>query len=257
MEVEKDDIINVAMVGYYNTLPFLYGLQENSLFNLILDIPSKCMDYYSTGSADIALVPVATLLNRTDYEIITDYCIGCNGSVRTVSLFSNDDLQSLNKIYLDEDSRTSQQLVKILCERFWNINPSFEETNVKSIRSENLKQNEAVLMIGDKVFEAEESFRYSYDLGIEWKKFTNLPFAFAVWISRKQINPAIVNELNKALSRGVENINLVLQKHNSLAMKIDLSEYFSRYIDFHFDQDKKEALNLFFSFNQKAIPVDD
>jgi chorismate dehydratase len=243
------------MVGYYNTLPFLYGLQDNSLFNLILDIPSKCMDYYSEGAADIALVPIASLLDRSDYKIITDYCIGCNGSVRTVSLFSNDDLQTVNKIYLDEDSRTSQKLVKILCERFWKIEPIFEEINVRNIRPEILKSNEAVLMIGDKVFEMEESFKYNYDLGVEWKKFTNLPFAFAVWISRKQTHPEIIKELNNALSIGVENISLVLQKHSSLAMKIKLSEYFSQFIDYHLDKDKKEALEIFFSFNQKAIPI--
>ena len=243
------------MVGYYNTLPFLFGLQDDQRFNLILDIPSKCMDYYSNGSADIALVPVASLLERSDYNIITDYCIGCNGSVRTVNLFSNDALQGVNKIYLDEDSRTSQNLVKILCERYWKINPRFEEINVRNKRPEDLKHNEAVLMIGDKVFEMEEFFTYNYDLGIEWKKFTNLPFAFAVWISRKQVNPEIIKELNNALSQGVENISLVLQKHSTLAMKIELSEYFSQYIDFHFDREKKEALKLFFSLNKKVIPI--
>ena len=160
------------MVGYYNTFPFLYGLKQNDSYNLILDIPSKCMDYFDRGEADIALVPVAALLERTDYEIVTDYCIGCIGAVRTVSLFSNDDLEDITKIYLDKDSRTSQLLVKTLCENSWNILPSFEECNVRNLNSKELNSNEAVLMIGDKVFELEDSYKYNYDLGVEWQKLT-------------------------------------------------------------------------------------
>jgi len=238
------------MVGYYNTLPFLYGLKQNDAFNLILDIPSKCMDYYDRGEADIALVPVVTLLERTDYEIVTDYCIGCVGAVRTVSLFSNENLEGVTKIYLDKDSRTSQLLVKTLCKKLWNIRPSFEECNVHNIRPEELNANEAVLMIGDKVFEVEDSFQNNYDLGVEWQKLTGLPFAFAVWIARNDIAPSFVKQLNHALSLGVNNIDAVLEQNKTLATKIDLSEYFSKYIDFHFNSEKEKALNLFYEYNK-------
>lgn len=242
--------INIAMVGYYNTLPFLYGLKQSSAFKLILDIPSRCIDYFENQDVDIALVPVATLLERTDFKIVTDYCIGCKGAVRTVSLFSNEKLDKVTKIYLDQDSRTSQLLVKTLCEKLWNIQPIFEECNVRNIRTEELPYNEAVLMIGDKVFELEDSFQYNYDLGLEWQKLTNLPFAFAVWIARKDVDESIIAELNRALSQGVNNINSVLEENKTLSTKVNLSEYFNKFIDFHFDSEKEKALNLFFDYNR-------
>ena len=74
------------MVGYYNTLPFLHGLEQQNTFDIRLDIPSKCITYFDSGDVDIALVPVGNLLERSDYEIITDFCIGCVGEVRTVCL---------------------------------------------------------------------------------------------------------------------------------------------------------------------------
>lgn len=243
------------MVGYYNTLPFLFGLEKSNAFNLILDIPSKCMDYYISGEADVALVPIGTLLNRTDFKIVTDYCIGCNGAVRTVCLFSNNKVGNITKVYLDKDSRTSQLLVKVLCERIWRIDPLFEEIDVRHIKSHTLDSNEAVLMIGDKVFGAESTFKYRYDLGIEWQRMTDLPFAFAVWIARENVSLEIIEKLNLTLSRGVDNIEEVLIQNKALATKIDLSEYFKKYIDFQYDEAKQKALQLFFEMNQRATAL--
>lgn len=244
------------MVGYFNTLPFLHGLKNNSNFNLILDIPSKCMDYFESMKADIALVPIATLLDRKDYNIITDYCIGCNGVVRTVSLFSNTQIKEVNKIFLDTDSRTSQKLVKILCANLWHIEPEFIECDVRGMRPTDLKANEAVLMIGDKVFGKEEAFQFNYDLGEEWKNLTGLPFAFAVWISRQAVDPKIIDDLNQTIGLGVDNIDEVVKDNNTVASYINLSDYFKSNIDFKLDSKKKKAFELFFEYNAVELNVD-
>ena len=236
----------IAMVNYYNTLPFLYGLEEDSQFNLIMDIPSRCMTYFESDEADIALVPVATLLHKEDYQIITDYCIGCEGKVKTVCLFSNVDIQSVEKIYLDKDSRTSQLLVKVLCEKYWQINPVFVEVDVRNMNAKTLGVSEAVLMIGDKVFGKENEFKCSYDLGEEWKKMTGLPFAFAVWVARPEIPKEAILRLNGMISKGVNAIDKVVEKHRNLDLKFNLDQYFQKYIDYNFKSDKKESLDLFF-----------
>ena len=237
------------MVGYYNTLPFLHGLNEREEFNLILDRPSECIHYYDEHKVDIALVPVATLLERDDYKIVTDYCIGCIGEVRTVSLFTNGKIDRIRKIYLDQDSRTSQFLVKILCNEAWHIDPIFEERNVREIDGHSLADDEAVLMIGDKVFENEDGYHQHYDLGVEWERLTDLPFTFAVWIARPDVEDSVLHRLNEALGIGVNNIDQVLHMNKSLATKIDLEKYFTDYIDFHFDEAKKNAFKAFNSYH--------
>ena len=47
------------------------------------------------------------------------------------------------------------------------------------------QEGDAFLLIGDKVFDHEDEFIYSYDLAAEWREATGLPFAFAVWVARK------------------------------------------------------------------------
>lgn len=232
------------MVGYHNTLPFTYGLNKNKeSFNVILDIPSKCISYYDSGEADVALVPVAELLNRSDFQVITDYCIGCNGEVETVCIYSDHPIRELSKIYLDSDSRTSQLLAKILVRKHWYHKVSYEEVDVKSVSK--LNESEGILMIGDKAFGVDSSYKYVYDLGHEWQLMTGLPFVFALWIGRRKLTSNEVSNLNSVLSLGVVNIDAVLEHNNGLLDKVNLKDYYTQYIDFHFDSDKKKAFDLY------------
>lgn len=251
--VEK---LNIAMVGYHNTLPFLYGLQKaEDHYNLILDVPSKCMDYFLRGEADIALVPVATLLEADNYKVITDYCIGCVGAVGTVCLYSHQPVDTLDTIWLDSDSRTSQLLTKVLCEHSWGVDVEYKEVNARTIKPENVPNNTGILMIGDKAFGMGKKFKYTYDLGTEWQSMTNLPFAFAVWIAKPDVSHDAINKLNESLAIGVDNIELVLESNRALANKINLQSYFEEYIDYAYDEDKKRALEVYRELGGKLVHV--
>ncbi len=240
----EDSKMTIAMVGYYNTLPMLKGLQENTdKYEVILDVPSRCMDYYIDGTTDVALVPVAALLECEEYELITDYCIGCDGMVKTVCVFANREISELKKIYLDSDSRTSQLLVRILCQSYWYIDPIFEQ--IDASESIKLKDGEGILMIGDKVFGSQDMYIYSYDLGVEWKRLTGLPFAFAVWIGRPGMDVNLISNLNSVFAIGVDDIDGVICDNNDLNKNLDLKKYFEQYIDYHFDDNKKKAFQLF------------
>ncbi len=254
MSVEKIEKLNIAMVGYHNTLPFLYGLEKaRDHYHLILDVPSKCMDYYKNSEADVALVPVATLLEleAEDYRLITDYCIGCVGAVGTVCLYAHLPIDKLDTIWLDSDSRTSQLLTKVLCEHHWGIDVKFEEIDARTINHKDVPQNTGVLMIGDKAFGADNDYVYTYDLGVEWQSMTNLSFVFAVWIAKPHVDDEKIAELNKNLALGVDNIEIVLEHNQSLANKVNLRSYFEKYIDYTYDQDKKRAFELYTELGRK------
>jgi len=98
----KENILSIAMVGYLNTVPLVHGLQSSSEeYNIKLDVPASCYRYFNDGEVDVALVPVGVLPLMPQVKIVTDYCIGCDGEVRTVCLFSNTKLEDINTIYLD------------------------------------------------------------------------------------------------------------------------------------------------------------
>src|ERR1039458_6553628 len=104
------DKIKISVVSYLNSKPFIYGLQHSTFLNEIdlqLDIPSVCAQKLIDGQVDIGLIPVAALPQLKDPYIITDYCIGAEGKVASVMLYSNVPLHEITAILLDYQSKTS------------------------------------------------------------------------------------------------------------------------------------------------------
>ena len=106
----------LAMVSYLNSKPFEFGLKNINQddFEINMATPAKCASLFANGDVDIALIPVGALTDLKSYEIISDFCIGCDGEVRTVCIFSNIELAKCKKLLLDYYSRTSYLLLKIL-----------------------------------------------------------------------------------------------------------------------------------------------
>ena len=61
--------------------------------------PAACAEAYKANRVDIALVPVGALMGIGEYQMITDFCIGCDQEVRTVCLMSNQNIQDIHTIY--------------------------------------------------------------------------------------------------------------------------------------------------------------
>ncbi|MFR7708029.1 MAG: MqnA/MqnD/SBP family protein [Alistipes inops] len=140
-----------------------------------------------------------------DAEIVTNYCIGAEKSVRTVTVMSNVPIGEATVIHLDSHSMTSALLVRILAAELWHIRPEWRELTDYSA-AEHPAEGEAFLFIGDKVFGYEGKFRYTYDLADCWRELTGKPFVFAVWVARKGSAPELIDALESSLELGVERI---------------------------------------------------
>ena len=153
--------VNVAIVSYLNTLPFIYGFKNHKVgknFNLILATPRECADLFIDGKVDISLLPVGVLPSLSDYKIISNYCIGCDGPVRTVCLFYLNSIDDVTEILLDSDSRTSVLLIQILMKKFYKRKIRFIPT-VFGNSNFILKDHQGILAIGDKTFELEKIYK--------------------------------------------------------------------------------------------------
>ncbi|RLD77334.1 MAG: ABC transporter substrate-binding protein [Bacteroidetes bacterium] len=241
--------LKISAVSYLNTLPFLYGIKNSGLTEKIIfeqDIPSICASKLLNNEVDIALVPIAVIPLLKESYIISNYCIGASGKVKTVLLLSDVPLNEIKSIYLDYQSKTSVNLIRILAKKYWKINPDWKKTT-KGYEKK-IKGNNAGLIIGDRTFHLEKNYKYVFDLAEEWEKFTELPFVFAAWVSNKPIDKKFVKEFNKALLYGLENIEQVVSEFYAAFpdCKIDMHKYFTQYISYELDNAKKQAMKLFF-----------
>ena len=118
--------IKVTAVSYLNTKPLLYGLLHHPIseqIDLQIDIPADCAQKLIDDEVDLALVPVATIPLLDNPQIISDFCIGTEGAVKTVCIFAERPIEELDYIYLDFHSRTSVQLTRLLLQEYWQFSP--------------------------------------------------------------------------------------------------------------------------------------
>ena len=241
--------VRLSAVNYINTKPFIYGLIQAGMedeLEMHKDIPAVCADKLMNDEVDLALIPVAALTNMKQHYIVSDYCIGCDGEVKTVCLYTNNPIEEVNRIYLDTHSRTSVALTKILVHEYWKkkdmvYHPIYE------IEKAIVDEDSAILAIGDKTIGMDSKYRFTYDLGVAWKDMTGLPFVFAVWAANKKLAPAFLNRFNTALAEGLSHIKELLFILPEQEADFDLKKYFEESISYTLDEKKKEALTLFLS----------
>lgn len=241
--------IRISAVRYANTYPFIYGLAETGFDKKVIietDHPADCAAKLITGRSDIGLIPVAAIPLLKESHIISDFCIGANGRVRTVQLMSNTDFRDIKTVYLDYRSGTSVNLVKVLAKNKWKTEFNWRGTS-EDFDFVHIKEKEGIVLIGDQCFEFENNYRFKYDLAWEWKDFTGLPFVFACWTSNRVLPAGFTEEFNSALKTGVNNIDMVVKQFgNTGSIKgSNLKEYLTQNIDFNLNAEKRKALKLF------------
>jgi len=245
------DKIKISVVRYANSYPFIFGLTHSGFDKKVIintDHPADCAAKLASNIVDIGLIPVAALPMLNEYHIISDFCIGTNGKVKTVMTLSYSLFDKIDTIYLDYRSLTSVNLVQILAKNYWNREFNWIKTN-ENFDFTKINKNEAVTLIGDQCFEYEKHFNYGIDLALEWKNFTGLPFVFACWVANKQIDREFIDEFSCALKLGVENISAVVAEmgQTSIIKGAELEQYLTENIDYKLNADKKKALELFLS----------
>ena len=249
----------ISIVSYLNSKPFLFGLnrwKEASGFKTRLDNPAKIVTNLSSGISDVGLIPVAGLADLNEYQIVSNYCIGAVGKVRTVVLASDVPLEKIETVLMDYQSRSSVLLAKILAKNFWE--KSFKWGNTGEGFQHNLiAGTTAAIVIGDRVFGIEGKYKYSYDLSEEWNKFTGLPFVFAVWAATKNVSPKFEKSFNDALKYGIDNISEIVKTEQSKFPEVDILGYFDKNISFQLDDKKRAGMNKFLELAKKLELVNE
>jgi chorismate dehydratase len=250
--IALDRKIRVGAVSYLNTKPLLYGIENSPVIDeisLITEYPARIAEMLLLDEIDIGLVPVSIIPQMKEYHINTRYCIGSDGPVASVCLFSEVPVQDIRTVILDYQSRTSVALAEILFEKHWKQNPVFVSADHDFLME--IRGTTAAVVIGDRALEQRKKSTYFYDLGEEWKKMTGLPFVFAAWISNKVLDPAWIRRFEDANAFGIQNISRVLDI--LMINDFDLHTYFTQYLSYDLNEKKKEGLELFLSMLKNKV----
>ncbi|MCC7524606.1 MAG: menaquinone biosynthesis protein [Chitinophagaceae bacterium] len=239
--------LNLGVIDYLNVKPLLYGIKHSPVIheiNIRETYPAKLAAMLLSGEVDLGIVPVAIIPEMNEWYMVSDYCIGCNGAVATVCLFSEVPVNRIETVLLDYHSKTSVALAKILLKQYWKINPEFVHTHNDGFRKE-ITGTTAAIVIGDRAFEQRSKSSYVYDLGEAWKNFTGLPFVFAAWIANKPLPEKFIRDFNAANALGLQHIGEVVRE--SGFKLFDLNQYYRYNVNYILDEQKKKGLTTFLS----------
>jgi len=242
-------------VSYLNTKPLLYGIKRHPVINdmeLVEDYPSRIAQMLIDDEVDLGLIPVAAVLKLPHWNIVSDYCIGSNGPVASVCIFSEKPMDQIERVYLDYQSRTSVSLARVLLKEYWKKEVAFINATSEDFRDQ-IKGTTAGVIIGDRALAQRQKSNYIYDLGEAWKQHTGLPFVFAAWISNKELPAGFMKAFNEANRLGLENISEVIQS-NPFPL-FDLDQYYRKFIDYSLDEEKRKGMDLFLQKLGQLKPV--
>ena len=240
--------MQIGAVSYLNSRPLIEGL-EGLLpsANLVLDYPSRLADALSNGQLDVALIPSIEYFRRPGYEVISDACVAARGEVLSVKLYCRVHPGQIRTLALDEGSRTSAALTKVILAERYGVIPKTEPLRMESATTDS--SADAVLLIGDRAMHSpEESFVEVMDLGQFWYDWTGLPFVFAMWVARREVNTEGVDEaLSHARDLGIANVADIAREE---APRLGISEtlahkYLTRNLHYHLTSAERSGLKLF------------
>ena len=256
--------ISMGAVSYLNSKPLIHQLPLESLCHrLTLDFPSRLADGLRKNVYDIALVPSIEYLlgndgdwrtNHHGYQIISNACVAARGEVMSVKIYFRKEPGDVKTMALDEGSRTSATLGKILLAEKYGVLPV---THPLPLSSNPWNDNaDAILVIGDRAMHSplknpdQKEFVTIWDLSMEWVTWTGLPFVFAMWVAHEDLPQAdrIASYLENIRDNGLRHLQEIsIEEAPKLKISSSLAEeYLSSHLHFYMTSAEKNGLELYF-----------
>lgn len=203
--------MRVGRIPYVNCYP-VYGAIDRGIVPLSAEIvegvPTHLNAQMAAGALDVSVISaVEYARDAQSYLLLPDLAISCDGPVRSVALFARRPASELSgrRVLVSRSSMTSVALLELLFANVWDARPTFvpadaELTDIAGFADEDhdarLVIGDAALRLGARLQDADDrnelldrlGYRYAYDLGAEWKRWTGLPFVFAVWVARRAVD---------------------------------------------------------------------
>jgi chorismate dehydratase len=228
--------------------------------------PAECADRLASGTADVGLVPIASLATNPGLRILPGCTIASKGRVRSLLLVrrASQPLQALRSVAADTASRTTIAHARILFGHWNNKNVPF--LPMAAGLDAMLALADAAILIGDPALLAleERANRYErtgellvyHDLAQEWRTLTGLPFVSAVWAAAQGSlsNERVTEDFVQSRIHGLENIDaLVAEWSRRIPIPAaTIRAYLTTNIHYILDEECIEAMRVFFRMAAEA-----
>ena len=269
--------MRIGRIPYVNCYP-VYGAIDRGIVpvagELIDGVPSHLNRLMASDALDLSVVSaVEYARDPSRYLLLPDLAISCDGPVRSVLLFSTVPAEELEgrRVLVSRSSMTSVALLELLCEAVWKVRPVLEPADVESPAAAEPedahhrrgagKTAAARLVIGDAALrfgfgspvhdDAAAGAPFVYDLGAEWKRWTGLPFVFAVWVARRGLPVAESLAAHASLIQsrdwGLRHIEtLAVQAHETTGVSLETCRRYLSDLDYGLSYGHLAGLTEFF-----------
>ncbi|HEX2223854.1 MAG TPA: menaquinone biosynthesis protein [Thermoanaerobaculia bacterium] len=252
--------LRVGIVNYLNSKPLAWGFLKGhhaDLFTPSYHPPSQVARMLEQGNLDVGLIPSIEVQRIPDLRVLSGLCVSSAHEVRSVLLVSRGPVEEIRKVALDHNSRTSAALLRILLAERYGLTPEYTEERPDPERM--LSEADAALVIGDPALRVDRDRYQVIDLAAEWKALTGLPFVFAVWAVRPEVDfPDLPFYFKSSLRYGISSMD-TLVREAAAELDLDSSEvrsYLTENLSYFLREPEVQALEEYYrlAYAQGLIP---
>ncbi len=217
-------VLRIGAVTYLNARPLTRFLPEVLPDAVIVcDAPSRLAGQLLAAELDVALIPSIEYARNAGLRIVSDACVACEGPVRSVKLYGRVPPERIRSLALDAGSRTSVTLGRLILREQLGLEPRLVDLPLGTDYEQ--ADADAILVIGDRgLAEPNGQFAFAWDLGRRWADWQRLPFVFAMWIARPEVELGdLAERLSAARDRGTAHLDEIAREE-APGLPIDATE---------------------------------
>jgi chorismate dehydratase len=234
--------LRIGCVKYLNARPLISGWPGP----VTLDHPAVLCRQLAAGELDAALVSSFEFLRNPIYRVADGISIASDGPVYSVIVVHNHDVSVWAKVELDPASQTSVALLRHLLsirDKRFHVVPITDDALAP------LLPDRARLLIGDQAIRFRERFGRAYaywDLGQAWKTLTNLPFVYALWLVRPEVEAAeqLGEQLRRLRDSNLANLDHFVTEQREVDADF-CRRYYTKNLSFNLGDREKQGLTEF------------
>ena len=244
--------VKVGRVPYLGFEPFYFDMERRGI-EMVNLVPSALVTAIKNGEVDGGPLSLLECFHMDDhFQYLSGFCMSTITQATSVNLYSTKPIEELTsaRIGIIDEASTAIGLLKVLLTLKYNVSPESYVTLQEPY--------DAFLLIGDQGLRnrrGARGFPYKYDLGEEWHNWTGLPFVFARWVARKNMDAtdaaALQDSIYTAFQDWADGLFRVSETRNYLLMRPqDILEY-TQGLRYFIGVPEQRAMDLFQGYLDK------